>query len=178
VSWPRPLSIDDVLALGQPPYRDSVHPSLLQRIDYLRRTFESLREVRVEAEALGGQGSLGPDRTGRKEKSGEPVELQSFVNQQIHFLVDAFAFYAHVECCEGVLRAPGLQDLPRFLKAMSKSGCYFYFRTSDPDAQNAAALIRTEEAPVICWFDDSPIGVPTFALGPRFRDASSAHVHR
>lgn len=168
------MSIDDICALAQQEYRHVVDEEVLGHLDRIRRTYDSMQEQRnrfVNA-------STEPEREeARKEIFAESNPFQGFVMHHLGLLVDAWYAYKQVPGCRERLQKPGLQDLPRIQAANAGRSMYFYFRTSDEEAQEEAPTIRTEEAMIVCWFDDKPIGVPTFALGPRFADAGEAHVH-
>jgi hypothetical protein len=169
------MAIDDTLALANPEVRPFVADGVIERIDRIRRTFETLQEMRAAVQnARTHKDREEAERTLRNE----PPDLQGFVVQHMGLLVEAWGSYSANRSCDDVLRQPGLQDLPRIhSQYVARRARYQYFRTSEKDAQEEAAKIRTSECPILCWFDDRPIGVPTFAMGPRFADAARAHVH-
>lgn len=169
------ISIDSVCTLGGPEIRPDVSELLLDRLDAFRRTYETVQELRSDV-----QHARSDEERARAEDRllSEPNPLQSFVLQNIGFLVEAWMDYSTVSTCRQSLEKPGLQDLPRLVRAASHSRArYQAFRTSDSEPQEEAATIRTEEIPIVCWIDDQPIGVATFALKPRFADAARAHRH-
>jgi hypothetical protein len=168
------MSIDDICALGDREYRHIVDEDVLRHIDRIRRTYESTQELRMHF--LNARSDEEQEEA-RKLILAEPYPFQGFVVHHMGFLRDAWEAYKDVPGCRERLEQPGLQDLPRIVAAGLRSDLYGYFRTSDEDAQAEAPTIRTEEATIMCWFDDSPIGVRTFALGPRFEDASLSHSH-
>jgi hypothetical protein len=168
------ISIDDICALAQREYRHEVDEKLLGHIDRIRRTYEAVQELRNQ---FVNANSDEEREAARARLLDEPHQFQGLVVHHLGFLRDAWSAYRGVPGCRARLEQPGLQDLPRVFEAHRKSHLYAYFRTSDEDAQKEAATIRTEEAVMVCWLDDRPIGVQTFAFGPRFEDAAAAHVH-
>jgi hypothetical protein len=168
------LSIEDICALAEREYRHEVDEHLLGHIDRIRRTYESVQELRNR---FMNANSDKEREAARAALLAEPHQFQGLVVHHLGFLRDAWRAYRLIPGCRERMEQPGLQDLPRVVEAHKKRNLYGYFRTSDEDAQKEAATIRTEEAVVACWFDDGPIGVQTFAFGPRFEDAAEAHVH-
>jgi hypothetical protein len=168
------ISIEDICALAQKEYRHEINERVLSHIDRIRRTYDSTQELRgrfVNAR------SDEEREVARAQVLAEPHQFQGFVVHLLGFLRDAWHAYKEVPGCRKRLEQAGLQDLPRLHEANKQHNLYAYFRTSDEDAQKEAPTIRTEEAVIACWFDDAPIGVQTFAFGPRFVDAAEAHVH-
>jgi len=168
------LSIDDICALAHQEYRHDVDEDLLSHVDRIRRTYESVQELRNR---FMNASSDEERETARAQLLSEPHQFQGLVVHHLGFLRDAWRAYRSVPGCRERMEQPGLQDLPRLAQAHRTKSLYGYFRTSDEDAQREAATIRTEEAVFACWFDDMSIGVQTFAFGPRFEDAAEAHVH-
>jgi hypothetical protein len=169
------ISIQSVTALGGPEIRADVDQGLLDRLDPLRRTYETVQECRVNV-----QNARSDEERTEAERYllEEPEPFQAFVMQNMGFLVDAWLAYATVDSCRQALQRPGLQDIPRLIGSAARAGArYNCFRTSDEEAQEEAPTIRTREIPVLCWIDDKPIGVKTFALKPRFADAAKSHRH-
>jgi hypothetical protein len=168
------ISIDEICALTQREYRHVVDEGVLRHIDPIRRNFESVRALRARYD----NASIEEERDSAKAMLlAEPHQFSGFVVHSLGLLRDAWAAYRDVPACRELLEQPGLQDLPRLCRANAEHPAYGYFRTSHEEPQKEAATIRTEEAVIACWFDDQPIGVQTFAFGPRFIDASEAHTH-
>lgn len=169
------ISIESVCSLGDPGVRLDVNERLLERLDAFRRTHDTLQELRS---GVNDARSEQERANAKAHLLSEPDAFRQFVSQNMGFLVRAWLSYSDVPVCRKRLDQPGLQDLPRLAAASKKAGArYQCFRTSGKRAQAEAPSIRTKESPVVCWIDDEPIGVLTFAFEPRFSDAARSHRH-
>lgn len=175
VKVPWGISIEAVCALGASDVRADVDSRVLASLDSLRRTHDRLQELRSDVQ---NSHSEEERRSARRRLLSEPHPFRGFVMHNIGFLLDSYAFYSGVETCRRALERPGLQDAPAAVQAGARRGARYYsFRTSDDETQRDGPSIRTDGLPVICWIDDMPVGVKTYALKPRFADAAKAHRH-
>jgi hypothetical protein len=168
------MSIDEICALTHREHRHLVDEKVLGHIDRIRRTYDSVRALRVRFDNAANDEER---EAARAALLAEPHQFGGFIIHSLGLLRDAWIAYRDVPGCRKYLEQPGLQDLPRLAEALIGRPLYGYFRTSDQDAQQEAATIRRKEAIVACWFDDKPLGVKTFTFGPRFLDAAESHAH-
>jgi hypothetical protein len=172
---PHGLSVDASQALLRDDIRPLIAPAVLGELDALRRTFDTVCEMLEVALQATRRRDI---RRVRRLIQSEPPPYRGFVTTSFGLLMGCYRY--HRDPCAQIFREPGLQDADRILQAADHArGLFRFFRTSEPEAQQAAPAIRTNRTPVVCWFDDTPLGpaVPTFALGPQFADASVLHTH-
>lgn len=170
---PPAISCDAVNALSRLPQRGFVHPTILDRVDPLQRTFSTIVEVRERAL----EGGWLTRRRIRRLLQQDPPPFQYFIGQSLSFLVYCQMF--HADTCAQVLRQGELRDLPeivRMYRATQK--IEFFLRTSAREAQEKAAAIRTDQPPVLCWIDDESLDYEhVFEFCKKFQDAAIGHRH-
>jgi hypothetical protein len=166
---PTGLSLECTFALMEPACRSNLHPRLFARIDPLRRNLNRLREIQ---ERVSDASWPLARRHAKQFVETEPAPLRGFVTTSLWFLFDCWVFYSDI--CEVPLSQPALRQLATYVEAGERSR-YVVFRTSELKSQEAS--VRNSDGPILCWFDDCPIGVVTVAVGPRFADDAIDHRH-
>jgi hypothetical protein len=164
---PGGLSLDAVNALTEPICRAQLSRDVIAHVDPMRRNLQRLRGFEQDY------------MTAKKKRAGEleeildhePPFVVGLVSTSLRFALSSFQ--AHPVWSNQAMKR-GFQDIPKMAKAIS-DGCYFAWRTSEIEAEGPD--IRIRNTVVATWFDDEPVGVPTFAFGPRFADAAASHRH-
>jgi len=145
------LSVEEVLRLCDPEFQSSIFPGVLEAARAINRNLEGIRYAERERD-----GTTLHDR------------LEGFVNNSLRLL--AYAAKTHPHESHEILGRPGYQDFRR-LAIHPANAFYVAFRSSECESE--APALRTDEVPVLCWWNDrAPEGVEVFAEGPRFRDMS------
>jgi hypothetical protein len=165
---PMGLSLDATRALSDPLCSGSVDRRLVALLDPMSRNFQRLMAFEQEwRNAKTGS----PHQALHERLEGEPNFLTGFVNNTIRFAIRAWL--SHADWCRDHL-GDGFQDVPALAEAAGGHVYWMAWRTSEIEEEDRAD-IRNRNLVVATWLDDDPIGVQTFAFGPRFIDRAKSH---
>jgi hypothetical protein len=165
---PMGLSLDATRALSDPLCHGSVDRRLVALLDPINRNLQHL--MAFEQEWRNAKTDA-PHQALHERLEGEPVFLAGFVNNTIRFAIRAWI--SHADWCRDHL-GDGFQDVPLLVEAAGGRAYWMAWRTSEVGEEDSAD-IRNRNLVVATWFDDDPVGVHTFAFGPRFIDRAKSH---
>ncbi len=165
---PMSLSLDATRALSDPVCHGSVDRSLVALLDPMNRNFQRLMAFEQEWRSAK---TGAPHQALHERLEGEPSFFTGFVNNTIRFAI--CAWLSHPDWCRDYL-GDGFQDIPALVEATGGQAYWMAWRTSTIREEDSAD-IRNNNLVVATWLDDDPVGVPTFAFGPRFIDRAKSH---